>query len=479
MNMNRLKTLLSLSALLAIAPSSTLFADDVDISKLVEIDRSELDRSLNGGVVSYAESLSGVRKAVVSVYSTKYVRSGRVDPFFRYFFGDGAVPDQKPQPMQGMGSGVIVSGNGYILTNNHVVEGADEVKVQLTDDEEYVARVVGTDPQTDIAVLKIEGKDLPVAKLADSDAIEVGDVTFAIGNPLGVGKTVTMGIVSATGRGGLNMIRGGYENFIQTDAAINRGNSGGALVDAKGRLIGINTMIITDGRTTGNIGIGFAVPVNLAYHVMEGLVESGSVARGFLGVGIQDLDKDWMDLLKVEEARGALVNQITPGTPAEKAGIMLEDLIVEVDGLPVQSASDLRFKIAGKRPGESVTVVVIRDGERKVFEVELASRDAFDQGGPALSGGTLLEGIKAEALTDELRKKFELDDSVQGIVVTEVEPGSKYAQELPVGLVVLKVNREKVTSVREAREALNLKGKNMLLIAFRGVYRYVTLDFEE
>ena len=253
-------------------------------SAVVLVDRAPIEHGKSTVVTSYADGLEAVRPAVVSVYSTKTVNAGGGrgfpfdDPMFRRFFGPG-FDQQQERIQRGLGSGVIISADGYILTNNHVVEGADEVRVALNDGRELVAEVVGTDPRTDVAVLKVEASDLPHATLADSDALRVGDVVFAVGNPLGVGQTVTMGIVSATGRSNLQLLDGGYENFIQTDASINPGNSGGALVDALGRVVGINTAIISTSR--GNIGIGFAIPVNLASNIMQSLIETGTVSRGF------------------------------------------------------------------------------------------------------------------------------------------------------------------------------------------------------
>jgi len=259
----------------------------------IKVDATPLPRAQAPLVTSYADALEEIRHSVVSVYSTKIVRMrGRGlpfdDPFFRRFFGPG--PEQEERIQSGLGSGVIVSENGYILTNNHVIAESDEIRVALPDGKEFEAEIVGADPRTDVAVLKIDAEDLPSATLADSDQLRVGDLVFAVGNPLGVGQTTTMGIVSATGRSNLQLLRDGYENFIQTDASINPGNSGGALVDAMGRVVGINTAIISTSR--GNIGIGFAIPINLAANIMRSLIETGSVARGFLGVSLQDLDAD-------------------------------------------------------------------------------------------------------------------------------------------------------------------------------------------
>src|SRR5688500_5105314 len=266
-----------------------------------------------GLVMTYADVLEPAQKAVVSVYSTKIIKERiAINPFFRQFFGN--IPDQERESRQeGLGSGVIVSPDGYVLTNNHVVEGADELKITLADDRDFIGKVIGSDPKTDIAVLKIEGQNLPTVTLADSDKLRVGDVVFAVGNPLGVGQTVTMGIVSAKGRSKLGLLENvsGYEDFIQTDAAINMGNSGGALVDARGRLVGINSAILSPSR--GNIGIGFAIPVNLASFIMNSLVEHGAVARGYLGVTTDTVTPDVAEQLGLpKDTRGVVVTDIDP-----------------------------------------------------------------------------------------------------------------------------------------------------------------------
>ncbi|NBY68188.1 MAG: protease Do, partial [Betaproteobacteria bacterium] len=250
---------------------------------------------------------------VVSIYSSKTVKQRVVNPMLRQYFGDAAPEQERDSKQEGLGSGVIISDDGYILTNNHVIEGADELKVSLSDEREFTAKVIGADPKTDVAVIKIEAENLPAITLADSDKLRVGDVVFAVGNPLGVGQTVTMGIVSAKGRNQLRLLENvaGYENFIQTDAAINMGNSGGALVDAKGRLVGVNSAIISPSR--GNIGIGFAIPVNFAAYVMNSLIATGTVSRGYLGVSSETVTADVAEQLGLpKDAKGVAITDITP-----------------------------------------------------------------------------------------------------------------------------------------------------------------------
>ena len=316
---------------------------------------------------SYAPIIKKVSPSVVNIYTSKTLR---LDPalrqYLREMYGFDRVPSERRQ--QSLGSGIIVSQDGYILTNNHVVEGADEVKVALPDEKTvYDATVVGTDPQTDIAVVKVAAENLPSITFADSGKIEVGDVTLAIGDPFGVGQTVTMGIVSAKDRGGIGITN--YEDFIQTDASINPGNSGGALVDAEGRLVGINTAILS--RTGGNQGIGFAVPVNLARYVMERIVVDGKVTRGYLGVKIQPITSDIAKQSKLSQPVGALIAEVTPGSPGEQAGLKPGDIVTELDGKSVTDSRQLQLMIAEKPPGSRVSMKIVRDGKEQTLTVQL------------------------------------------------------------------------------------------------------------
>jgi Do/DeqQ family serine protease len=470
----------ALISLLSIGLSSLMYGEE-SIADLVKIDSEPLDRSLNGGVVSYSESLAATRPAVVNIASTMKVKSRGVpsdDPFWR-FFGEGQQPRERE--VQGQGSGVIISANGYILTNNHVVEDATEVTVSLQDGRTLDAVVVGTDPQTDVAVLKIESEEsFPFARLADSEQIEVGDVVFAIGNPLGVGQTVTMGIVSAKGRDDLNMIQGGFENFIQTDASINQGNSGGALVDATGRLIGINTMILTDGRSSGNIGIGFAIPTSLAHSVMVDLVEKGSVARGFLGVGIQNLDSELAELMGFGDVRGVIITSVSPESPADEAGLKLDDVVIKVGEREVDSTNGLKLLVAAEDPGTTVELTVYRDDRYFKTDVILAERPSNRE---LFLGQTndanLLEGVEAESLNDDLRKKYRLGDEVEsGLVITSVSPDSPYAGQFVEGLVIETIKGEAVYTVKDAKKLLESGTKVALFVYVQGFYRYMALEVE-
>jgi serine protease DegQ len=325
-------------------------------------------------IISFSAAARKAMPTVVNVFTTKDVKVPRQpfmdDPVFRYFFGDQF--DAQTRKSANLGSGVIVSGEGYILTNSHVVEAADDIEVALADGRRAQARVVGTDPDTDIAVLKITLPSLPSIALGHSDQANVGDVVLAIGNPFGVGQTVTLGIVSALGRSHLGINT--FENFIQTDAAINPGNSGGALVDADGNLIGINTAIYS--RTPGgaSLGIGFAIPVNAARQVMEQIVRTGSVTRGWIGVGVQDMTKELAESLKLSQARGALISEVMRGSPADKADIKPGDILVAVNGKPVADSAGILGLVAKLQPGKQAVLRVIRGQTESEVKVTIAKR---------------------------------------------------------------------------------------------------------
>ena len=375
-------------------------------------DNAPLDRSTKAPTTtSYAGTIKKASPSVVNVYSTKLVLRGRDpfrdDPLLRRFFRE---PNRQPslpnkQKRQSLGSGVIATPDGYILTNNHVVAGADEIKIVLTKDnngkKEYTAKVIGTDPKTDLAVLKIDVKGLPAITMTDSDASEVGDVVFAIGNPFGVGQTVTMGIISAKGRA-LGMVD--YENFIQTDASINPGNSGGALIDAKGRLIGINTAIMT--RSGGSQGIGFAVPANLVRKIMTSLLSEGKVSRGFLGINIQDVTPDLKEAFKLSKREGAIVTNVEPDGAAAAAGVKEADVIIEFQDKKIRDIRHLRLLVAGLKPGTEVKFKVVRAGSEKILAAtlrELPTDKVAAKTKPGRSSGDLLKGISVKVLDDTLR----------------------------------------------------------------------------
>ena len=322
---------------------------------------------------SFADVVDRVAPAVVTIHSSRRSRAPRQHPFFddprlREFFGLPRAPQSDAPRVRGLGSGVIVSADGYILTNHHVIDGAEEITVALTDNRSFSAKLVGSDPPSDLAVLKIDERSLPVLNMGDSDRARVGDVVLAIGNPLGLEQTVTAGIISAKGRS-TGLSDGTFEDFLQTDAPINQGNSGGALVSATGELIGINSQILSP--TGGNIGIGFAIPVNMAKNVMDQIVRSGTVRRGSLGVTIQPLTPDMVSRLGLQNARGALVSSVVGGSPAERGGVRTGDVIIGFNGAAVSDPNALRNAVARTPPGSDVTLTVWRDGREQQLRVRL------------------------------------------------------------------------------------------------------------
>jgi serine protease Do/serine protease DegQ len=426
-------------------------------------DFSPLGEGKSGQISSYADIVEPVQTEVVSIESSKIVHPAE-NPLIRQFFGD--VPGAEQKEM-GLGSGVIVSPDGFILTNNHVVEGADELTVEFSDGRRFPAKVVGADPKTDIAVVKIDAKGLPAVTFADSDKLRVGDVVFAVGNPLGVGETVTMGIVSAKGRSGLGILDDvhGYENYIQTDAAINMGNSGGALVDARGRLIGINSAIVSPSR--GNIGIGFAVPVNMAANVMKSLIETGTVSRGFLGVTADPVTPDLAEQLSLpKDSKGVIVTETSPDSPADKAGIKPRDVILSVNGMPVGNHDELRLTISQMPPGTKVALEVSRDGKSMMVPVVLAE--------VADKPNELLPGVEVGKLSEDVRRHLGIEGRISGLIVTAVDEKSDYAEKLPVGTVIMEINKNPVDDLATAKALLRV-GNNLILVQFRDIRRYLVV----
>jgi serine protease Do len=389
------------------------------------------------------------------------------DPFFRQFFGNqfnGARKMHTP-PEHGVGSGGIVTKDGYILTNNHVVDNADKVKVTLNDGREFTAKVVGKDPKSDLAVIKIDAHDLPALVFADSGKAEIGDVVLAIGNPFAIGQTVTMGIISATGRATMGL---DYEDFIQTDAAINPGNSGGALVDAEGRLIGINTAIYS--RSGGNQGIGFAIPTDLARGIMVSLIENGKVTRGYLGVRIQDVTPLLAKEFDLKSDKGALLGEIVPNGPADKAGLKDGDVIVKFNGTPVMDSRHLKLEVAGITPGEKVPVEIVRNGSHKTIDVKVKELPGEEQmaknspsGGPQDTG--TLQGVGVGDIDSQVRQQFSIPEHVKGAVVTEVAPDSAAAQAgLKAGDVIIEINHHAVANAEDAVKLTEKAGNRITLL---------------
>jgi serine protease Do len=425
--------------------------------------------------------------AVVNVSSSKVVRTPGgnsplfSDPFFRRFFGD-AVPKgfQTPPSVErekSLGSGVVVNADGYILTNNHVIDGASDVKVLLSDNRRFNARIVGTDPMTDLAVLKIDAASLPVLAFSDSSKVEPGNFVLAIGNPFALNQTVTFGIVSATGRGGLGIED--YEDFIQTDASINPGNSGGALIDARGDLIGINTAILTE-NGGGNAGIGFAIPANLARDVMEQILKTGKVTRGYLGVSIQPVTDDLAKALHLSEASGALVAAVAGGSPAAKAGLQPGDIILAMDGQKLEDSRALQRKIGGMNPGTNVKLTLSRNGQTREMVVKLGempsrstnTRRAQPEAAP-------LRGISVTDLTPDIAGRLNLPGDVKGVAVTNVDAASAAGEAgVQPGDVIEQVNRQPVTSVAEFDRAMSNAGNQpaLMLIERKGATIFVVVQ---
>jgi serine protease Do len=445
-----------------------------------------------GVITTFAPIVEKVAPSVVTVFTTQTV-SRTLAPFpfsddaLRQFFG-GQLPRQGKQTLQGLGSGVIVSSDGYILTANHVVSGAEEILVGLgTELRKYKAKKVGTDPGTDMALLKIDEKNLPAITFADSDKARAGDVVLAIGNPFGLRQTVTMGIISAIGRGGMGIVD--YENFIQTDAAINMGNSGGALVDIKGQLLGINTAIFS--RSGGNQGVGFAIPANLARDVMQSLRDKGRVVRGYIGASVQTLTPELADAMKLkEQPTGALVGQVEPKSPSEKAGIKTGDVITAVNGRKVGDARELRLMIGSMAPGTRVQIEVIREGQKKTFDVDLAEMPpgAAEQGGPEMSleesgqpeKTTVFGGIVVADITDDdIRTALNLPKDVQA-VIAEIDSDSPAGKAgLREGDVIQEVNKQPVKNAKDLvaiSTKLKPNEKILMRVWSQGRSGYVALE---
>jgi len=446
----------------------------------VKLEDTPLNRDLKART-SFAPVVKRVAPSVVNIYSSLTIRDRAMgNPFFddlRRFFGDqfgGSEPRERKT--QGLGSGVIVSSDGYILTANHVVEGADKVKVAMASGEkEFEARVIGADPPTDVALLKIDAEDLPAITIADSDHLEVGDLVLAIGNPFAVGQTVTQGIVSGMGRGGFGI--NVYENFIQTDAAINPGNSGGALVDAAGRLVGINTAIFS--RSGGNMGVGFAVPINMARYVMDRLVTDGKVTRGYLGVYLQpEITPALVKAFHLPDMSGALVTGTERDSPAAKAGLKEGDLIVEVNGRKVSDMRQLQLTVSQAAPGSKVTVKFLREGKEKTAAMmlgklpeTLATRGGRRQPGEKGASETdSLDGVEVTDLDSATRRQLNIPSNVHGVLVSNVEESSNAAEA---GLrprdIIMEINRHAVGNAEDAIElSEKAEGETILLRVWRG-----------
>lgn len=443
-----------------------------------------------------ADIVEEAQKAVVHIKVEKTIQDPRIqgirnpfdsspEEFFKRFFPGmpprrsfPVPPNQPPEfKQQGQGSGAIVNQAGYILTNHHVVGGASKIIVRLSDGNEVPAKIIGTDPLSDIAVIKIEGNNLPQLPLGNSDEVRIGETVIAIGNPFGLSNTVTMGIVSAKGRSNIGLVD--YENFIQTDAAINPGNSGGPLINLEGKIVGVNTAIFS--QSGGYQGIGFSVPINMAQHIMQELIEKGNVSRGWLGVQIQDITPDLAAAFGMKDSKGSLVVKVMSNSPAEKAGLKRGDVIVNFNENAIQDSNDLRNKVGLAQPNTQATLKVIRKGAPTPLDLRLGELPTSNQFPPQLLNQTNVLGIEVQNLTPELAKRFNhRQDS--GVLISQIKPNSiAYQAGLRAGIIIQEVNQQIVSDVRSFAEAIkksDLKAGILLLVASQNGAQYIILKSE-
>ena len=469
----------SLLFLTALFLSAGISSSDIAAAREKAISPESV-KTLSGLSEALADVADAVRPAVVNISTTSVVNMedspyGDMfnDPFFRHFFGDGHPGMKRKYKSSALGSGVIVNENGFILTNNHVVKGADEIKVILYDKREFKGKVVGTDPRTDLSVVKIEATNLPTLTLGDSSKLKTGDVVLAIGNPFGLNQTITMGIVSAVGRSNIGLAD--FEDFIQTDAAINPGNSGGALVNGRGELVGINTAIFST--SGGYMGIGFAIPSDMAKSVMDSIIKHGKVIRGWLGVSIQNLTPDLAKSLGIKETEGALIAGVENSSPADKAGLKRGDLITEMNGKKITDATALRNVVASMAPGAKADIKIIRSGKELTItavlgeykEKKIVKKTAYNNA---------FKGVTVQELTPSLRDKLNLPEGMAGVVVTDIASDSPSQGLLQVNDVIEEMNRKAVRSAQEYEAIVSKIGEHdtILLLIFRdGGSIYMTL----
>jgi serine protease Do len=426
-------------------------------------------------VLSYNSSIKEIKKSVVNISTTKTVdQSNQLNqmlnnPLFKDFFGQ-AIPNIGPQKKKthSLGSGVIISQNGYIVTNNHVVEGADEIIVTLIgQDKEYTAKVIGLDPKTDLAVIKIEASKLNAAKFGNSEKLQEGDLVFAIGNPFGVGGSVTQGIISALNKSGIGLNQ--YENFIQTDASINPGNSGGALVDSRGALIGINSAILS--RSGGNNGIGFAIPSKMVANIAVSLIEDGRIDRGYIGVSISDLTSELKEVYKSEG--GAFILNVEKNSPASRAGLKLGDLVVEIDGKTIKNANDLKTIVGNKTPGKTIKIKYERDSKIISANIVLAN---MDQSLNPATKMAYIQGLNLEELTDQVRARYQIPSHIKGVFVSGVKTGS-HANKLGFmpGDIIVQVDQTSIENFDDVEKALEGKKKKIVFVNRNGYHKPIVI----
>ncbi len=426
-------------------------------------------------ILSYYNSIKEIKHSVVNISTTKTIdNSNQIkqmlnNPLLKDFFGQ-TFPNIGPQKKKthSLGSGVIISKDGYIVTNNHVVENSDEIIVSLIgEDKEYKAKVIGLDPKTDLAVIKIEGKDFQAAKFGDSENLKEGDVVFAIGNPFGVGGSVTQGIISALNKNGIGLNQ--YENFIQTDASINPGNSGGALVDSRGALIGINSAILS--RSGGNNGIGFAIPSKMVKNIAVSLIEDGRIDRGYIGVSISDLTKDLKEVYKSKG--GAFILNIEENSPASRAGLKLGDLIVEIDGKTVKNANDLKTLVGNKMPGKTIKIKYERNSKIRSTDIILANMDQSLKSGTHMAN---IQGLNLEELTDKVKDKYQIPNHIKGVFVSGVKSGSRAAKLgfMP-GDIIVQVDQMSIENFDDIKKALKGKNKKIVFVNRNGYHKPIVI----
>ncbi|MCE5341925.1 MAG: DegQ family serine endoprotease [Planctomycetaceae bacterium] len=485
--MKREKTLLVFLSILTISILSPLCQAAPD-------KKADIETLRNTGE-AFADIAEKVSPAVVFIsteqtYTQKlqYFNPFEDDEFFQRFFGPQMRQRQQPQQQQpkerkqvrrGQGSGFIISADGYILTNNHVVKDANTITVKLSDDRELKAKVVGTDPETDIAVIKVDAKDLPFAELGDSDKLRVGQWVLAIGNPFGLSHTVTSGIVSAKGRTNLGLPDVQFQDFIQTDAAINFGNSGGPLINIDGKVVGINSAIYSS--SGGYMGIGFAVPINIAKYVYEQIAKDGKVTRGYIGIFGKDVTPEMAELLGAKDVKkGVLVDSLVKDSPAEKAELQKGDIIIKKDGREIETWDGFRNEVAKLAPGTKLKLAVIRDGKEKEFTIELAARPGKEIAKEEAQEASEKLGITVQNLTDELAQKFDYKGET-GVIVTEVGEGSPAEEsQIVAGTLIIEVNRQKVKDVDEFWAAVKKGGNSLLFYVRQGdVSRYIVVKLDE
>jgi len=465
--MSRFKaTISSIAAAALLAGGVSIFAVNASAITFKESNSQDLKRKMpegEGVLLSYYDAVKDAKKCVVNIFTQKTVKQNAHtnpfmnDPFFKEFFGknfNGAAPKDRVE--RSLGSGVIVSSDGYIVTNNHVIAGADTVMVLLADEKkEYKAKVIGVDPKTDLAVIKIEAKNLPTIAFSDSSKVREGDVVFAIGNPFGIGETITQGIVSALNKSGIGINE--YENFIQTDASINPGNSGGALIDSRGGLVGVNTAIISP--TGQNNGIGFAIPANMTKNIAKTLIEKGKIERGFIGISMRDLDAQSRKFYARES--GAVVMDVVSPSPAEKAGLARGDLIVAANGKAIADSSELKNLVGGLEPRAQIVLGIIRDKKLINVTLKIEKLDAREVKSGHIE---LLEGLAISQLTDEMRKKQNIRSNVKGVIVMSVKEGSLAARlGFLEGDVIVQIENKAISSLEEAKAVGSIEGKRVFV----------------